>query len=157
MAENRVIGQGDGLPWHLPQDMRRFKRLTTGHQVVMGRKTFETLPAPLPDRRNVVLTRDPSYRPAGVDVVHTLDAALHLVAGTEEVFVVGGAEIYRLTLPVAHRIHLTVVHAAVPGDSRFPAFAMEEWRLVEDLRFTADEHHALAYSFRRYDRRTNGS
>jgi dihydrofolate reductase len=157
MAENRVIGRADALPWHLPRDMRRFKRLTTGHAVIMGRRTFETLPAPLPDRRNVVLTRDPSYRRSGIEVVHTLDAALALVAGAQEVFVAGGAEVYRGALPVADRIHLTVVHATVDGDTFFPEITMEAWRLVEDLRFETDERHAFACSFRRYERRTHRS
>lgn len=157
MAENRVIGRADALPWHLPRDMRHFKRLTVGHTVVMGRRTFETLPAPLSDRRNVVLTRDPAYRRSGVDVVHTLDAALAAAAGSDEVFVAGGAAIYRLALPVADRIHLTVVHATVPGDTDFPDFSMEEWRLVEDLRFAADARHAFACSFRRYERRAHRS
>lgn len=157
MAENRVIGRADALPWHLPRDMRRFKRLTVGHTVVMGRRTFETLPAPLSDRRNVVLTRDRTYRRSGVEIVHTLDAALAAAAGPDEVFVAGGAAIYRLALPIAHRIHLTVVHATVPGDTDFPDFSMEEWRLVEDLRFAADARHAYAYSFRRYERRAHRS
>ena len=157
MAENRVIGQDNALPWRLPRDMRRFKRLTTGHAVIMGRKTFETLPAPLPDRRNVVLTRAAAYSRGGVEVARSLDAALEIVAGDEEVFVAGGAEVYRVALRVADRIHLTVVHATVPGDTLFPEFAMEDWRLVADLRFTPDARHAFPYSFRLYERRTNGS
>lgn len=156
MAENRVIGRGDALPWRLPRDMRRFKRQTTGHAVIMGRRTFETLPAPLPDRHNVVLTSAPAYPRAGVEVARSLDAALENLAGDEEVFVVGGAEIYRLALPIADRIYLTVVHATVPGDTFFPEFTMEDWRLVEDLRFAADARHAFACSFRLYERRTNG-
>lgn len=157
MAENRVIGRDNGLPWRLPRDMRRFKRLTTGHAVVMGRRTFETLPAPLPDRRNVVLTRDRSYRRTGVAVVHTLEAALAAAAGSDEVFVAGGADVYCLALPVAERIHLTVVHASLPGDTYFPEFSMEQWRLTEDLRFEADKRHAFAHSFRRYERRAAAS
>ncbi len=157
MAENRVIGRHNALPWRLPRDMRRFKRLTTGHAVIMGRKTFETLPAPLPDRRNVVLTGAAAYPRGGVEVARSLDAALEILAGDEEVFVAGGAEVYRVALRVADRIHLTVVHATVPGDTLFPEFAMEDWRLVVDLRFAADARHAFPYSFRLYERRANGS
>lgn len=154
MSENRVIGRQGALPWHLPRDMRRFRTLTTGHAVIMGRKTFETLKAPLPNRHNVVVTGNRSYEVSGADVAHSLDAALALVQGDEEVFIAGGGEIYRLALPVADRIYLTVVHDAFEGDARFPEFSMDEWRLAEDLRYEPDERHAFSFSFRLYLRRT---
>lgn len=121
----------------------------------MGRKTFESIGRPLPDRRTVVLTRDRSYRPAGVAVAHDLDAALAEAGGEDEVFVVGGAEVFRQALPRADRIYLTVVHAVIEGDVQFPEFDMEEWRLVEDLRFSPDERNPYPFSFRCYDRRSN--
>jgi len=157
MAENRVIGAKGSLPWHLPRDMRHFKTLTTGHSVVMGRKTFETLNVPLPNRRNVVITTDPAYAADGADVANTLEAALAAVGDDDEVFVAGGGEIYRLALPRADRIYLTVVHGRFDGDTWFPEFSMERWRLVEDLRYEPDERHARAHSFRLYGRRSDAS
>ena len=133
--------------------MQHFKRLTTGNTVVMGRKTFETLPQPLPNRRNVVVTRDVSYRADGADVVHSLTDALDLAAGEEEIFIAGGGEIYRLALPLADRLYLTVVHTEASGDTVFPEFSDEDWELIEDVRNEPDEKHALAYSFRQYRRK----
>jgi dihydrofolate reductase len=153
MAENRVIGRDGGLPWRLPADMRRFKHLTMGHPIVMGRRTYDTLPGPLSGRRNVIVTRSPAYHPAGIEVVHSFDAALDHLEARDEVFIAGGEQIYRLALPQADRIYLTLVHAVIEGDTRFPPFAIDTWRLVEDLRFAADERHGYDFSFRRYERR----
>ena len=155
MSENRVIGHAGSLPWHLPRDMHRFKSLTTGHPVVMGRKTFETLPAPLPNRQNIIVTGNRTYQASGADVAHSLEAALSLVGGDGEIFVAGGGELYRLALPIADRIYLTVVHATFEGDAWFPEFPMDQWRLVEDIRYDSDERHAFPFSFRLYVRRTN--
>jgi dihydrofolate reductase len=148
-----VIGSGNALPWRLPRDMKRFKELTMGHTVVMGRTTYETLDEPLPGRRNVVLSRDPSRSYEGADVVTTLDEALNLAGDDDEVFVAGGAQIYRLALPRADRIYLTVVHAEVPGDTVFPPFDESAWQLRADEHCDSDERHAHAFSFRTYDRR----
>lgn len=153
MAENRVIGRGGTLPWHLPADMKRFKSLTTGHVIVMGRKTFESIGRPLPNRRHVVLTRNRRYQPEGASVVTSLSEALRLAEGEQEIFVVGGAEIYRLALPHADRLHLTIVHADVVGDACFPKIDWNEWTLLDDVRHAADEKHSYPYSFRRYERR----
>jgi len=153
MAENRVIGRDSALPWHLPRDMRRFKELTTGHAVIMGRKTYDTLGKPLPNRRNVVITRNRSYGVPGVEVFHTLDDALCAVTAPDEVFIAGGAEIYALALPRVDRIYLTVVHAWLDGDTYFPGFTVGDWRLVEDIRYQSDEKHRYPYSFRLYQRR----
>ncbi len=155
MAENRVIGRDNALPWRLPADMQRFKQLTTGHAVIMGRKTYDSLDKPLPNRRNLVLTRDRTYRPERVEVVHSLDEALDRVAGEDEVFVAGGAEIYQLALPRADRIYLTVVHAVVDGDTFFPHLDMEAWRLEDDLHHPADDRNPHSYSFRLYLRRSS--
>jgi dihydrofolate reductase len=152
MSENHVIGKNGALPWHLPLDMQYFKRVTTGHPVIMGRKTFDTLPAPLRDRRNIVLTRDRSYEPTGAEVVASLDEALDAVLDETEVFVVGGGEVYRLALPRADRLYLTVVHVEVTGDTHFPEFDEAEWRLVSDEHHDADPRHAHDFSFRRYER-----
>ena len=148
-----MIGRDGALPWRLPRDMGRFQRLTTGHAVVMGRRTWETLAEPLSGRRNIVLTRNPTYRAAGADVADELAAALALVGDGDEVFIAGGEAVYRLALEHADRIYLTVVHAVVEGDTRFPVFDIESWRLVDDLRFQSDERHSFSFSFRLYERR----
>lgn len=147
-----MIGRAGDVPWHLPKDLKHFKALTTGHTIIMGRKTFESVGRPLPHRRNVVLTRDPTYRAEGVTVVHDLDAALALAEGEDEVFVTGGEEIYRLALPRADRLYLTVVHATVEGDTRFPEFDEAQWRRVSEEHHPADERHAHAFTFRLYER-----
>ena len=152
MAENGVIGRDNALPWHLPNDLKRFKALTTGHSIIMGRRTFESIGRVLPDRRTIVITRNPEFRAPGAEVVHTLDDALALTEGEDEVFVVGGAELYRAALARVGRIYLTVVHANVEGDVHFPAWNPTHWRLVEFARYPADDRHAFPYSVRRYDR-----
>lgn len=153
MAENRVIGRDNALPWRLPSDMKHFKELTIGHTVIMGRKTYDSMGQPLVERRNVVISRDPGLAYDGAEVVSSLDDALGLAAGEDEVFVAGGAEIYRLALPRADRIYLTVVHTAVEGDTHFPEFDMEEWQLAEDVRHESHARHQYAFSFRLYHHR----
>jgi dihydrofolate reductase len=152
MAENQVIGRGGGLPWHLPKDLQHFKRLTVDHTVIMGRKTFEEIKQPLANRRNVVISRQPGFHPRGVTVVPSLDEALALGATEEEVFVIGGGEIFRLALPRADRLYLTLVHTRVEGDTWFPPFDAATWALEEEELHPADEKHAYAFSFRRYRR-----
>lgn len=146
MAENRVIGRNNALPWHLPADLARFKKATLGKSIVMGRRTWESLPGLLPHRRHVVVSRDPEYRAPGAEVVHSLDEALRL-AGGDEVFVVGGAELYSQALPLADRLLITLVHAEVEGDTRFPEFESVDWTLVGCERHAADARHSYAYSF----------
>jgi len=152
MSENRVIGRDGGLPWHLPKDLQYFKKLTVDHTVIMGRKTFDEVKRPLDNRRNVVITRNPDFKPHGVTVVPTLQEALALGATEREVFVIGGGEIFRLALPGAGRLYLTVVHATVEGDTYFPAFDSTAWVLDDEERHEADAKHAHAFSFRRYSR-----
>lgn len=152
MAENGVIGRANTLPWHLPNDLKRFKALTTGHAILMGRRTFESIGRVLPDRRSIVITRNPEFQAPGAELAHSLDEALAMTEGEDEVFVVGGAELYRAALPRAGRLYLTMVHATVEGDVRFPAWAPSNWRLVEFVRYGKDERHEFPYSFRRYDR-----
>lgn len=152
MSENRVIGRDGGLPWHLPKDLQYFKKLTVDHTVIMGRKTFDEVKRPLDNRRNVVITRNADFKPHGVTVVPTLQEALALGATEPEVFVIGGGEIFRLALPRADRLYLTVVHATVEGDTFFPAFDSAAWALDEEARHEADAKHAYAFTFRRYSR-----
>jgi dihydrofolate reductase len=146
VARNRVIGRGNRLPWHLPDDLRHFKRLTLGRPIVMGRRTWESLPGLLPDRTHIVVTRDRAYRAPGAQVVHSLDAAL-AAAGGEEVFVVGGAELYALALPRAARLYLTLVDAEVEGDVLFPPIDPAQWREVVREPHAADERHAYPFAF----------
>ncbi|MEE8525336.1 MAG: dihydrofolate reductase [Thermoanaerobaculia bacterium] len=153
MAENGVIGRDGHLPWHLPADLKRFKRLTTGHVIIMGRKTFESIGRPLPKRRSVVITRNPRFQPQGVAVVHSLDEALRTLRGEDEVFVIGGAEIFELALARADRLYLTRVHADVEGDVRLPQLDLGDWRLTASERHQADPRHACAFSFEQWDRR----
>ena len=134
VADNGVIGRAGGLPWHLPADLRRFKRLTLGHHLVLGRSTWETLDGPLPERTVVVVSRRPGYRADGAHVVTTVVQALALAhdAGDPEPFIAGGAQIYReaLTQGLVDRMYLTRIHRAYEGDTRFPDWEEEAWRVV---------------------------
>jgi dihydrofolate reductase len=153
VAENGVIGRAGRLPWRLPADLRHFRRLTTGHTVVMGRRTQEEIRRPLAGRRNIVLTRRPGFRAEGFEVAGSLEAALALAAGEPEVFVIGGGEVYCEALPRADRMVLTHVHAAVEGDTRFPAFDPAGWRVVGEELHPADEANPHRFTIRRYERR----
>jgi len=141
-ADNGVIGRDGGLPWRLPADLKRFKAQTIGRPMIMGRKTFDSFPAPLPGRRHIVLTRDPSWSAEGAEVAHTPDAALALAGG--DVAVIGGAEVFALFLDRAGRIELTEVHLDAVGDVAMPAF--EGWREVSREDVPADGHRP-SYSF----------
>jgi dihydrofolate reductase len=152
-AKNGVIGDRDELPWKLSADLRRFRRMTTGHAIVMGRKTYDSLGRPLPDRTSIVLTRDPSYRPEGVLVASSLSQAIELAKDDDEVFIIGGAEIYRQALPLAERLYLTEIDAEFTGDVFFPEWNADEWRLVERDDFAPDETNRFGYSFLVYERR----
>jgi dihydrofolate reductase len=120
MADNRVIGRGNVIPWHIPEDMKRFREITMGHPVVLGRKTFESIGRPLPGRKTFIVTRKRGYRAEGCVVVHDLQEALTKCADADEVFICGGGEVYREAMPLASRIYLTVVHLEVYGDTLFP-------------------------------------
>jgi dihydrofolate reductase len=145
--ERGAIGRDGGLPWHLPEDLKRFKALTMGKPIVMGRKTWESIGRPLPGRHNIVITRQPGYLATGATVVDSLDAAISVAGDTAEVCVIGGAEVYRLALPRAGLIHLTRIHARVPADTYFPELDAAQWREVDREDRPADEKHAYAYSF----------
>ena len=147
VSDNGVIGRDNALPWHLPEDLKRFKRLTMGKPIVMGRKTHESIGKPLPGRRNIVLTRDASYRREGIDVVHDVDGVLRAAGDAPEVMVIGGADLFRLFVPRAGRVHLTRVHAKVEGNVMWAALDDREWRVVEREEFSADALHAHAMTF----------
>jgi dihydrofolate reductase len=148
VAANGVIGRDGGLPWRLPADLAFFKRVTMGHHLVMGRKTWESIGRPLPGRTLVVLTRDPQLEIPGVQVVHALPDALALAraAGDSEACVIGGADVFARALPLADRLYLTRVHADVEGDVRFPVFDAQGWVEVAREEHAADERHAYAFS-----------
>jgi dihydrofolate reductase len=152
MAENRVIGKEGGLPWRLPDDLKHVKRLTVDHTVIMGRRTFDEIQRPLPNRRNVVISRNPSFHPEGVVVVPNLAEALALGVTEGEVFILGGGEIFRLALPLADRLYLTVVHAQIEGDTYFPPFDEAAWALEEETFHPTDERHLHSFTFRTYRR-----
>ena len=157
-AENGVIGSNNSLPWHLPQDLRHFRRVTMGKPIVMGRKTFESIGRPLPGRCNIVVSRNPGYSAAGIRLVASLEEALalaeHVAAsdGAPEAVVIGGAEIYALALPRAGRLYLTRIHAAVEGDALLPPIDWDEWREVGRERHAADSDNPYDYSFLVYER-----
>lgn len=152
MSENRVIGRDGDLPWRLPDDLKRFKALTMGHHMLMGRRTYESIGRPLPGRTTIVLTRDPEWRAEGVLRAHSLEAALKLAAPPESTessgpFIVGGGELYQQALPLVNRMYLTLVHATVEGDAYFPDFDRGDWETIAEERHEADDRHEYAFSF----------
>lgn len=154
MAENGVIGRGGQLPWRLSADLARFKRLTTGHTVIMGRKTWESIGRPLPERRMVVVTRQSDYRAEGVEVVGTLSDAFQIArtAGEEEAFVIGGADVYRQALPFTDRIYMTLVLAEVDGDTKFPEVDWDTWARIDSDSHESDEKNEYATAFHVFER-----
>ncbi len=158
MAENRVIGRDNTLPWRLPDDMRHFMNTTMGKPVLMGRKTFESMKSALPGRTNIVMTRDPSWQREGVKVVADLEAGIELaecqglIDGVDEIMVIGGAEIYALALPRATRLYLTRVHAEPEGDVFFPELELSAWEMIMQKKCYADDGHSCDYTFENYQR-----
>ena len=152
MASNGIIGRNNGLPWHLPEDLRYFKATTMGHSIIMGRKTWESIGRPLPGRTSIVVTRDPDYVAEGAKVVHSIEDALRLaesiavIDGTEEAFVIGGAALYAAAMPIADRFHLTRVHAEVEGDTVLSGFDESEWREASRDDFQRNEANPFDYS-----------
>jgi dihydrofolate reductase len=156
VAENGVIGVRNRLPWRLPADLQRFKELTLGRPIVMGRKTYESIGRPLPGRHNIVVSRQAALTIAGCTVVRSLDAALEAAGTTQDVALIGGAELYGQALPRVQTIHLTRVHARIEGDVLFPPLDAREWEEVTVGRHEADERHAYAFSFQRLTRAAGG-
>jgi dihydrofolate reductase len=152
MAANRVIGTHNQLPWRLPADLARFKRLTMGHTLIMGRKTYESIGRPLPGRTFVVVTRQQGYAPQGVKVAHSVDQALELAQGDDEVFIAGGAELYAQTMDRLDRLYLTRIERDFPGDTYFPEVDLSGWRLLEQEHHPASGPEALPYAFLTYER-----
>lgn len=151
-AENNALGKDNDLVWHLPDDFKRFKELTTGHYIIMGRKTFESFPKPLPNRTHVVITRKKEYKREGAVVVHSLKDALELASEDPQPFIIGGGEIYELALPKADKIELTRVHGSFEADAFFPEIDENKWKLVSSSFHPADSRHNYAFTYLTYER-----
>jgi dihydrofolate reductase len=159
-SENDVIGAEGGIPWRLPDDQRYFKQLTLGQCIVMGRGTHESIGRLLPGRETVIVSRNPDYAVEGATVAGSFEEALEQARreGRGEIFVVGGAELYRRSLPLADRLHLTRVHAEIAGDAHFPdldALEQSGWKLAEETPHAADERHAHSFTIQRWERSTD--
>ncbi len=159
-SENNIIGRGPDIPWHLPADLKHFKNLTTGHTIVMGRKTFDSMGRALPNRRTIVITRDTVIDDPDVTVASSLEEALRVAVqdpyepgGQVEIFIIGGGEIYRHAIARAEKMFLTRVHAEIEGDVRFPEFGDEEWECISAERHPADAKNAFDYTFEVWERR----
>lgn len=146
-AENNVIGRDNALIWHLSADLKRFKQLTTGHTVIMGRRTFESLGKALPNRRNIVISRNPGFAPERCEVARSMEEALGMVQDEGTVFIIGGGMIYREMWNRADRLYLTVVHTMAEGDVTIPEINSSDWCLVERQDMKAGEHDDFDYSF----------
>jgi dihydrofolate reductase len=151
MDDNRTIGKNNDLPWRLPADLAYFKKVTYGHPVVMGRKTYESIGKPLPGRENIIVTRNKDYRPKGVTVVHSLEEVKQ--TKQEEIFVIGGAQIFEQALPLADRLYVTHIHETFEGDTFFPDFNEEEWKVVKQEQGMRDEKNPYEFEFIVYERR----
>ncbi|MHB8988890.1 MAG: dihydrofolate reductase [Desulfobulbia bacterium] len=149
MAKNRVIGRGNGIPWHIPSELQRFKAMTMGHTLIMGRKTFESIGRPLPGRKTIIITRNPEYRAAGCAVATSLAAALALCPEAETIFIAGGGEIYRKALPLADAIYLTMLDREVEGDTLFPEVAPNQFRATSTERVEGPDPYTLTIFSRR--------
>ena len=162
VAQTRIIGRTKqngkpDMPWHLPDDFAYFKQKTSHHPVIMGRKSLDALGKPLPNRTNIIITRNVDFQTAGVTVVHTLDDAIAKAKAInqDEIFVIGGAEIYAMALPVATTLYLTEIHRAYDGDAYFPAFDKGEWTEVSRIPHSADERHETGFDFVTYERKND--
>ncbi|MEZ5003829.1 MAG: dihydrofolate reductase [Chitinophagales bacterium] len=155
VAKNNVIGKDNKLLWKLSDDLRRFKRITSGHAVLMGRKTFESLGKPLPNRTNLVVTRDENFTAEGAHVFNQINEALEYARseGEEELFIIGGGEIYQMMLPAANKLYLTKVHAQPEGDTFFPEIQDEEWDVINEEAHKADDRNEFDFVFLDLERR----
>lgn len=152
MDKNRLIGAGNGLPWHLPADFKHFKAVTMGKPVIMGRKTYESIGRPLPGRKNIVISRS-GFSADGVTVVESIDSALRASAGVDEVMIIGGASFYAQMIERADKMYLTLVDAECEGDAWFPAFNEEDWALLSSQHYAADEKNNYAFDICEYQRK----
>ncbi len=153
-AHNRVIGKDNQMPWHLPADLKYFKQTTLQKPVIMGRKTFESIGFPLPGRRNIVISRDPSYHAEGIETATCVDDALALANGVDEIMVIGGGSIYQHCLKAADRLYITEIDLEVEGDTFFPDYnAQDQWQCVSQQPHPADQQNPHSYNFKVYERK----
>jgi len=152
LAQNHVIGIENRLPWKLPEDLAHFKALTLGHPILMGRKTFESLGRPLPGRRNIVITRNVGYQPSGCEIATSIPAAIDLCEQAEEVFFIGGAELYKQVLPLVDRLYLTEVQVEAQGDAYFPEFDRTAFIEISRVHQRGEKSDPVAFDFVIYDR-----
>jgi dihydrofolate reductase len=150
VAENNALGKNNELVWHLPNDFKRFKSLTTGHHIIMGRKTFESFPKPLPNRTHVVITRQENYRPEGCIVVNSIEKAIALCPENETSFIIGGGEIYNLGLPYADKLEITRVHHSFEADAFFPEINPDDWLEIQTEFNPIDDKHLYEYTYQTY-------
>jgi dihydrofolate reductase len=153
MGKDRELGFGNKLPWHLPDDLKRFKALTKGHAVVMGRKTYESIGMPLPERKNIIVTRDINYSAPGCLVVHSIEEALSAAGDDKEIFIIGGGEIYALALPLANKMYLTFVDVKIKANVFFPDFDESEWRVTKTESHERDLKHEYPFVFKIFERK----
>jgi dihydrofolate reductase len=153
VGENNVIGKDNDLIWKLPRDMRHFKETTTGHYIIMGRKTFESNGRPLPNRTNVIITRDRNYTAEGCKIAHSLEDAIKEAKNDKEAFIIGGGKIYEESLSIVDRIYITKIHHEFEGDTFFPEINMNEWTEVERRKFEPDEKNKYAFTILTLDRK----
>jgi dihydrofolate reductase len=152
-AENNALGKDNELVWHLPNDFKRFKALTSGHHIIMGRKTFESFPKPLPNRTHIVITRQKNYQPDGCIVVNSLEKAIALCPKEEDSYIIGGGEIYALGMPYSDKIELTRVHDNFEADAFFPDINPDEWKLIQSEFQAKDEKHLIDFTYQTFVRK----
>lgn len=153
MDRNRVIGKDNNMPWHLPADLAHFKKVTTGHTVVMGRKTYESIGRPLPNRKNVILTTNTSYEAPGCTIVHTKEEIDRLCKKEQKCFIIGGSELYHLFLSEADRLYVTVIDEAFVGDTYFPEIDHAKWKMISSETGMVDEKNKYPHEYRIYERK----
>jgi dihydrofolate reductase len=153
VAENDALGKNNELVWHLPNDFKRFKGLTSGHHIIMGRKTFESFPKPLPNRTHIVITRQKEYHPEGCIIVGSMEKAVAVCPKNEISYIIGGGEIYKLGLPFADKIEITRVHGIFEADAFFPEINLEEWEIIESVFNAKDEKHLHDYTYETFVRK----
>lgn len=149
-GSNNELGKDNDLVWHLPKDFKRFKKLTTGHHIIMGRKTFQSFPKPLPNRVHIVITRNTDYHPEGAIIVHSMTEALEIAKNDSQIFIIGGGEIYKLGMKIADKIELTRVNSSFEADTFFPEIPSDDWKLISEEFHLKDEKHKFDFSYQTF-------
>ena len=153
VAENNALGKNNALLWHLPDDFKRFKQITSGHHIIMGRKTFESFPKPLPNRTHIIISRQKDYSPEGCIVLDSLEKAIEKCAKNETVFIIGGGEIYNQSLDIADRLDITKVHTSIDADVYFPEIDTNIWQLISEEFHSKDDNHAFDFTFQIFSKK----